>query len=362
MLPDIVVTGANFSPDGKLLLLSFGGQRHLGLGEGLAASFVSVRIWDVVSGTELSALSGPLAVDVTESYRVFLMDGKSMLLGNDKNPVRVWDVTTDKVVRSFDEESRGAFPLDVSPDGKLVLLMNGLRGLQVWDVDKGKIVRTLGPWPGNRACFSPDGAFVFGPAVVPERTMAHAMWDTATGELRRTFSGGDGWKYPLAFSPNDHLAVSGRSLSRQPGEKSTLMLWDWTTGQEVRVFEKREGGREGEPGYAQATAFSPDGKSVVTLDSDQMLRRWSVATGKIALEVPLADEHCMQYAITRDGRLALTAGGGDRDFRKGIRVKLWDTATGKVLKSLIRADDERLLPRTPIDNGPKGATTFSFGE
>jgi hypothetical protein len=144
-------------------------------------------------------------------------------------------------------------------------------------------------------------------------------------------AGADGWRYPLAFSPDDHFAVSESSLSLEPGEKSTLALWDWTTGQGRRVFEKREGVTT----EAQAAAFTPDGKALVTLDYDQMLRRWSVATGKPTIQVSLEAEHPSVYALTHDGRVAVTTGGAQDGLWKGVRFTLWDTATGMRIRTVI---------------------------
>jgi WD40 repeat protein len=263
---------------------------------------------------------------------LFLPDGKSLLVGGEEPPIRLCDFPSGKVLRTFSE---AGLPRDVTPDGKLALVTHRMRGLELWDVAQGKLVRTFSPSAMGPACFSPDGTRVFAPDNVPDKSNAVAVWDTASGELRLMLAGADGWKYPLAFSPDDHLAVSESSLSLEPGEKSTLALWDWTTGQERRVFEKRQGGRAGVTTVAQATAFTPDGKAVVTLDYDQMLRRWSVATDKAMLQVSLEAEHPSVYALTKDGRMAVTTGDAQDGLWKGVRFTLWDTTTGSRIRTVI---------------------------
>jgi WD40 repeat protein len=334
--PTMSVSDAFFSHDGKILLLRFSYQRGYGRGNEKPPDFLPVRLWDVESGKELPPLSEALTAELARSSLHFLPDGKSVLVGTGEGPLRVWELASGKILRTFDDDSKGFFPCDISPDGKFALLQDPRRGLQLWDLATGNYLRTFLPGKGYSGRFSPDGKRVFVPLVGADRQTAEvAVLDTASGELRLSLAGMERWMYPLAFAPDDHVAVSEYWLPLQPGDKSTLALWDWTTGQEQRVFEKREGGREGREGNAAVAAFTLDGKALVTLDYDQMLRRWSVATGKVTIQVSLEAEHPSVYAVTHDGRVAVTTGGAQDGLWKGVRFTLWDTATGMRIRTVI---------------------------
>jgi len=93
--------------------------------------------------------------------------------------------------------------------------------------------------------FSPDGATLA--AGCADGTIR--LWDIASGELRRAFSGHVGVVKRLAFAPD------GRTLASQ-GEDRVLNLWHLATGQ--RLFSLDTHGHE-----PYGLAFSGDGRLLV---------------------------------------------------------------------------------------------------
>jgi WD40 repeat protein len=333
--PTMSVSDAFFSPDGKILLLRYSYHRGYGPGNEKPPDFLPVRLWDVGTGKELPPLAEALTTELARSSLFFLPDGTSVLVGTGEGPLRVWELASGKILRTFDDDSKGFFPCDISPDGKFALLQDPRRGLQLWDLATGNYLRTFLPEKAYSGCFSPDGKRVFVPLAGADRQTAEvAVLDTASGEMRLSLAGVERWRYPMAFSPEGHMALSDNKFFVHVGEKSTMALWDWTIGQDGKEFEKRQGG-EGQPGYAGAAAFTPDGKAVVTLDSDQMLRRWSVATGKVTLQISLQQEQPLVYTLTKDGRVAVTTGAAQDGLGKGVRFTFWDTATGTKIRTVV---------------------------
>src|SRR5262249_28259672 len=149
--------------------------------------------------------------------------------------------------------------LAVSPDGKHALAGKRGGGLQLWDVGEGKLLHTLSPGSVLAVKFSPDGKRAFAAYAPTESDIRGEMWDVASGEHRLWFQGEEGWKYPLAFSPDGELAVSDRPDPAAPRERAQLVLWEWATGRELRGLDPR-------PTHAAAAAFTPDGKGVLSLD------------------------------------------------------------------------------------------------
>jgi WD40 repeat protein len=80
------------------------------------------------------------------------------------------------------------------------------------------------------------------------------MWDVATGENLRTFSGNMGQVQSVAFSPDGKRIVSNAD---------TLKVWDAASGEETLTLK----------GGGGLAAFSADGKKIVS-SSDFVVKVW----------------------------------------------------------------------------------------
>ena len=88
------------------------------------------------------------------------------------------------------------------------------------------------------------------------------LWDVSTGREIRTLEGHSA----VAFSPDGRYALSGS------GDK-TLKLWDISTGREIRTFK-------GHSSRVYSVAFSPDGRYALSGSYDNKLKLWDVSTGR----------------------------------------------------------------------------------
>jgi WD40 repeat protein len=287
--PGFVPGTLAFSADGRLLAVG-----------GMQGPVVVIRVWEVFTGRERPALTGPQAQPGNLSYLAFSPDGKMLVMGDaQQGSMHLLNTATGAKLRQLAARRANGQPSAAfSPDGKLLAVVNG-GGVDLADPATGQTVRRL-PCPGQGfACLS----------------------FTADGKT-------------LAVGGADHI----------------LHLWDVATGEEIRP-------PEGHRGAVAVAVYSPDGRAVATAGVDHTVRLWDPATSKELrrLARPLKAEDVNQLAppllaFLRGGRVLAAA------WNDGV-IYAWETATGK---RLARADNW-VKDRRPLAFSPDGQALATLG-
>jgi WD40 repeat protein/serine/threonine protein kinase len=205
----------------------------------VSADFSSLaRVWDTASFKEIRtfrAFAGVVALSPDGRRIVFTAEGAS---------VHIRDVDSgEEVLPPFHAHDVPIVTVAFTPDGKQVATGSWDGTVKVWDVGTGRLARTfVGSGIIAWLAFSDDGTRL---ATASWDRMIK-IWDTATGEGLRTLLGHDHRVLGVAFSPD------GRHLA-SASQDSTVRVWDLGTGNEVAVLH-------GHIGYALCVAYSADGK------------------------------------------------------------------------------------------------------
>ncbi len=283
-------------------------------------------------------------------------DGKNLVSGGLRPSLRVWDVVNAKGARiiTFPVEY-GVFDVAYSPDGKMIAASgrnNLLSGdiTKLWDAGTGQEIRTIGSDFGQQLSFSPDGKLLSGTAqsgnlfnIIQTTKLAN----TQTGEVLRVFDG-----YNLgAISPDGkHIALVNSFFS---SDNKGFRLLDIKTGMEL--WHKTDL-------RADAVVFSPDRihilaslsefKGVLGTEAVISIVLLDIATGNQTKEIVrfavhgtfLAHEKDYQritsLVASPDGALVLSG----NNFGE---YKLWDIATGALIRQLKRPDEKVILGVSP---------------
>jgi len=166
----------------------------------------------------------------------------------------------------------------ISPDSRTGFTIGSDRNIIVWDLQTGQEIRRFGSDliagpDALSATFTPDGRYVLSnngakPRLNPDEIPILILWDVATGQPVRTFTGHSDGIGGVAVSPDGQRALSGEFTG-------ALILWDMATGDVIQRF--------GEDSEAQLSmpcdlAFSPDGRRAYVKRMDGLLVVWDLET------------------------------------------------------------------------------------
>jgi WD40 repeat protein len=363
------VCSVAFHPNGKLIA-SGGADR-------------SVRIWDAATGKE--RLQFPAAASRINAI-AFNHDGTQLATGNLYGPVAIWNTETGQPLAILRGHESPVFEVMFNSDGTKLLSASQDATIELWDLKADQGFRSLSLAPAPKApssgsmplepvkwlggvAFRPSGAELA--AAGTEHTVA--IWDLASGQLKRTLRASWGNSIGVAYSRDGRrLAVAGTDRS--------VRIWDTDAGRELFVLPMTEGvaslaldpggeilatgdgqlptviqepqGKvpptEGKPqavrlwnlasrtqihtlqGHTDsvhALAFSPNGGRLASAGADGTLRIWNVGNTRKALSREIGAGAVFSLAFAPDGARIATAG-------QDHIIRIWDSGDGHLIHEL----------------------------
>ena len=240
---------------------------------------------------------GPWAFSPGGGYLLVRSDGF-------KSSNTLWDAHTGKVVNKFCQRTRFKF----SPLGNRFVAWNG-KILQLWDMEAGRLLADLSTdvGPGCQGIyFSPAGKLV----VIHREQFS--IWNTESGKQ-------------IGKQPCAPLSAHRKTQAFFLGpvrivivHRDGARVWDVQRGNLLHHFV-------GEPHHAMFVVLSPDKKSLCVVTPGKSSTLWDLASGEkrqvfegLRGTVELADNQRQLLEYCRRNQL----------------VKVWDIATGKVLRQI----------------------------
>ena len=286
-------------------------------------------------------------------------NGQIIASGSEDNTVKLWDVTTGKVVKTLVAHRGYITALDFNAAGDQLVTAAKDNTIRIWDVRKGTEIRTL---PGHSfyassVAFSPTNNILASCSI--DKTVK--LWDIRIGkEIPIPIRDLTKPQNTLTFSPDGQtLAVGGddntiRLLNIQQNVVATIdagagitnlsysadgsILIAQCDNQSVKIYDavKKTMLRE-VVGVAKQAAISPNGRIIASVDKssqeddDMDIRRtvalWNVFNGKKIRTFIGNSPRVLCFAFSPDGT-KLTTGGADRALRT------YDVATGRDVSDL----------------------------
>jgi WD40 repeat protein len=237
-------------------------------------------------------------------------DGKVLITASVEMGIRAWDAVSGKELRNFGWSPGDALRMALSPDGKALALAGGGRPVRVWDLEKRTEICRCEPELDrvDALYFASDGCGLFGAGGG-----AIHLWEVPSGKERARFD-----KQPDVRSMV--LSTDGKELTVVEG--ATLCVLDAATGAERRRTSIGDGKT-----FTMAW-LSPNGKVLVGAQTGRAILFWD-GEGRPTHRGSVEPTNFLAAAtFSPDSKWAATANG-----LEGM-VRLWDTATGELVKEL----------------------------
>ncbi|KAK3823378.1 MAG: WD40-repeat-containing domain protein [Benniella sp.] len=242
---------------------------------------MTVRLWDVESGTCHIVLTGHLSAVISIAYS---LKGEQIVSGSSDSSVKLWDVETGRCFQTLTGHTNSIDSVAYSPNGTQVASGSTDMMARLWDVS-GAMSRFTPDCHSSAICgirCSPEGDMVA--SCSSDRTIR--LWDSETGDCRKTLSGHGNSVFSIAFSPQGDRMVSGSDVIASASCDMTVRLWDVATGDCFNTLN-------GHSDEVMAVAYSPNGDMLASRSGrllasgsrDMTVRLRDVATGQCQAEI-----------------------------------------------------------------------------
>ncbi len=317
-----IASARGLSPDGRLAAL---GER------------TKVHVFDTATGKETFSID---SADTSYRRPIFSRDAERLVIVDDK--IRWLSAASGEVIASFDEKIDRVGSLALSADGlTLAVVGGGQTGHQfsIFRLDAAaKKVTLLATGTGllgtlNASALRPDGRRI---AVGFRLAGALFVLDTATGRAIAQ-------ERAAHASPISAIAFAGDGTKLATADaEGTIKIW--ADAEKLNSKSAVLLTLKGRQGAIDSIDFSRDGKRLITTSADKTARVWDLENASAAIRPLERSGSTLMARFSPDGQLIASADGNS--------VRLWDAATGRLVRELSVGEEGRVFSVTfsPTDN------------
>ncbi|MBM3971885.1 MAG: hypothetical protein FJ302_18795 [Planctomycetes bacterium] len=205
-----------FSRDGK----------WLATGGGEASRSGELHIWDVATQS-LSKDFKDAHSDTVMSIE-FGRDGKYLVTGAADKFVKLWDIASGKLVKSFEGHTHHVLGVSIKADNSLLASAGADNAIKIWNVETGEQARTIPGYTKQVTSIRFMGVTENVISSGGDKTVRYH--NAANGSQPRAFAGGTDFMYCAAASRDEQIVVAA-------GEDGVLRVWNGTNAQLIRQFD-----------------------------------------------------------------------------------------------------------------------------
>ncbi len=217
----------------------------------------TARLWDIRSGIALGALESP---HVPLGCCACSADGERLAAGGTDGTIFLWNSTTGQIVQRLKHHSKLVLTVAFHPSGRQLVSNSVDQTTRVVDLDTGATTFLLeleDHAPSCAPAFSPDGRFLVAGSNL-------GIWNLETGVEARSLRSENRAQDSLIFSLDGRRVIA-------IGQDHLVRIWDFATGLELLTLS-------GHFARGCGVAIGRRGDCLVSVDEKGLLQIWNAGS------------------------------------------------------------------------------------
>lgn len=219
-------------------------------------------------------------------------DGQYLLSGHLDAVVRLWELSTGRIIRTlwghdyYAEVRCVAF----SQNGTYAM-SGGTDKIIIWEINTGKLVRVFDGYESivSHCSFSLDCKYI----VAGSYTGEIKIWELSSGEEHKSFKGNSIYVTSAFFSNDNKIVMTGHA-------NGNIKIWNVNTGSQIKTIKAH--------GASILTAtFSSDEQAIYSCCERAIVKIWGFPDGNLKkiFQLSRKDLQATSIAFSQDGRYIL---------------------------------------------------------
>ena len=239
-------------------------------------------------------------------------DSTVIASGYQSGIIRIWNISTSKIVMTLSGHKEKINSLVFTPDGQTLVSGSEDRKIIIWDAFKGQLLKVLrGHW-GSITCLAVNKNGSLLASGSTDKKIK--LWDISREWKRiKDLKNHKDSISKLLFSPDDSILASS-------SWDHTILLWN--VGKEEIIAELK-----GHFGPVMDIAFTQNGKQLFSCSSDGILKTWDIEKRREIKQITTIKDALTTLAVDSKGKY-LSWGAKDK------LIRLYSLEANKLLKTI----------------------------
>ncbi len=227
----------------------------------------------------------------------FIDAGSLLLSGSNDHNIKIWDVESGSLIRTFSEHITVTRDAKFTPDGKSVISAED-DYLIYWRNAVGGQIGRLPMYGHTGSVLSVDMSTDMQKIVSGSSDKTVKIWDAQTGELLNSIEAHDKSVYQVEFNPVLNQFASCSS-------DSTIKIWDAESAELIKMLDDNDC-------KVFAISYHPSGDYLASCGSNSLIYIWDLSTSKKIKTLEGHNGTINVVKFSKDGNTIISGAADDK--------------------------------------------------